>query len=382
MMISFINLNMLLADILRVSMNTCPKKMINGPCGGYIGTLCEDRSLKCVWILAYFAAYKRGSLDKMFTLKLDPGFRVNSYRPVARRRRGAVDMTLSGRSFLVYEYTPKPYSGPLNIGDEISKLVGVYSGVDFVDNPGGYPIPSSLPYAVAAKSIYRDLHVSIQITARNRDRNQIVSDVLAASLAGLDAIVATTGDLQDGGKGVWDLDAPRIIYLARLVLDLGLDHMGRRVGIGGEPMAIAGSININAEPLEPEILKIRVKIDAGAEFFITQPVVDIDRLYRFYRMARAILGNIDEIPIMIGIIPITSRRIASFFENKVGIKIPEKILEILRREKIDRDDIIKANLDLIESNLKRISHNAFYISAFGDHSLGVEIGKVVRSIIG
>jgi 5,10-methylenetetrahydrofolate reductase len=363
-------------------MNTCPKRMINGPCGGYRGTICEDDRLKCVWILAYYSAMERGSLGKMFQLKLDPGFRVSRYRPVVKRSRGVVDRILSGRTAIIYEYTPKPYASPENVVRELGEIVNIYHGVDFVDNPGGYPIPSSLPYAALVKNIYRSLHVSIQITARNKDRNQVVSDVLAASLAGLDAIVATTGDLQAGERGVWDLDAPRIIYLARLVLDLGIDHMGRRVGIGGEGVIIAASINANAEPLEPEILKIRVKMDAGAELFITQPVFDVNR-FRFYqKLLGEKLGNSAEIPTMVGIIPITSRKVLQFFETKVGIKIPEKISMEIKRDRIDRDALIKANLDTIEKIVKEINHSSYYISAFGDNRLGVEIAKIVRGVIG
>ncbi len=358
-------------------MNTCPKRMINGPCGGYRGAVCEDERLTCVWIMAYYSAIKRGSVEKMFSLKLDPGFRINSYYPVPRRSRGAIEKILGGGVFMVYEYTPKPYSGPLNIPRELSGISSIYDGVDFVDNPGGYPIPSSLPYASIAKSHYRDMHVSMQITARNRDRSQIVSDILAASLAGVDAIVATTGDLDYSGRGVWDLDAPRMIYLARLVLDLGLDHMGRRVGPGGEGMAIACSVNINAEPLEPEVLKLRVKRRAGAEIVITQPVFGLERLARFRRMARDLLGG-EEIPLILGIIPVMSRKIASFFQNKVGVKIPERIVKILARDRIDSDELLKTNIDIIERMVRESSHNAFYISAFGDHRLGREIGLVVR----
>ncbi len=361
-------------------MNTCPKKMINGPCGGYRGALCEDERLSCVWISAYYSALKRGTLEKMFTLKLDPGFRVNNYYPVARRPRRAIEKILSGGAFLVYEYTPKPYSSPLNIPQDLKEISSVYDGVDFVDNPGGYPIPSPLPYASIAKSHYRDMHVSIQLTARNRDRNQIASEILAASLAGLDAIVATTGDLDDGGKGVWDLDAPRIIYLARLILDLGLDHMGRKIGLGGEGMAIACSANINAEPLEPEALKIRVKRRAGAEIVITQPVFDPERLDRFRKLVRQALGG-EEIPIIVGIIPVMSRKIASFFQNKVSVKIPEKITKILSSERIDKEELLKTNIEVLEKIAGEISHNAFYISAFGDHKLGYKIGISIRKTI-
>lgn len=361
-------------------MNTCPKRMINGPCGGYKGTSCEDERLSCVWIVAYYSALKRGTLDRMFTLKLDPGFKVNSYYPVARRPRGAVERILGGKVFMVYEHTPKPYSSPLYAVDDLEDISSVYDGVDFVDNPGGYPIPSSLPYASMAKNRYRDMHVSIQITARNRDRNQIASEILAASLAGLDAIVATTGDLDENGKGVWDLDAPRIIYLARLILDLGLDHAGRRVGLGGEGTTIACSVNINAEPLEPEVLKLRVKRRAGAELVITQPVFEPQRVDRFRRMVRDLLRG-DEIPMIIGIIPVMSRKIASFFQNKVGIKIPEKLLKILSSEKIDREELLKTNIEVLEKIASEVSHNAFYISAFGDHRLGYEIGLSIRKTI-
>jgi 5,10-methylenetetrahydrofolate reductase len=357
-------------------LNTCPKRMINGPCGGYRDTVCEDERLTCVWIMAYYTAIKRGTVDRMFTLKLDSGFKINNYYPIPRRPRGAVEKILGGRVFMVYEYTPKPYSSPLNIPSELRGIASIYDGVDFVDNPGGYPIPSSLPYASIAKNSYRDMHVSIQLTARNRDRSQIASEILAASLSGIDAIVATTGDLDDSGKGVWDLDAPRIIYLARLILDLGLDHLGRRVGLGGEGMAIACSVNINARPLEPEILKLRVKRRAGAEIVITQPVFEPEILGRFRRMTKDLLG--EEMPMILGIIPIMSRKIASFFQNKVGIKIPEKISKILSSERIDKEELLKTNIEVIENIAREVAHNAFYISAFGDHKLGYEIGRTIR----
>lgn len=359
-------------------MNTCPKRMINGPCGGYRSERCEDERLVCVWIVAYYSAIKRGTLEKMFSLKLDPGFKVRDYVPPPMRPRKALKKILEGGPFMIYEYTPKHSRSPLNVDEELSGIVRIYDGVDIVDSPGGYPIPSPLPYAAVLKKTYRDrdLHVSIQITGRNRDRNQVVSDLVAAIASGVDGIVATTGDLQDSG-GVWDLDAPRIIYLARLVSDLGIDHAGRRVGSGGAGMVVAASINPHASPLEPEILKTRVKARAGAEMLITQPVFSPGDVARLEAGMKSLGAR--GIPIVWGLMPVMSRKVASFFETKVGIKIPEKVSRALAKG--SREDLLTANIENVENIVRESGQSTFYISAFGDHYIGEVLGKTVRKAL-
>jgi homocysteine S-methyltransferase len=154
--------------------------------------------------------------------------------------------------------------------------------------------------------------------------------LLGASAVGLRNLLVVTGDPPKMGPypdatAVFDVDS---IGLTNLVnnLNRGLDPGGNAIG---QPTRFAIGVGVNPVAIDPEqeLKRFHWKVDAGAEFAITQPVFDAAQLERF--LGR--VGN-DHIPIVAGIWPLVSVRNAEFLANEVpGVSVPDTIIARMRR---------------------------------------------------
>lgn len=167
-----------------------------------------------------------------------------------------------------------------------------------------------------------------------RDRNLLgmLSDLLGAHALGLRNLLLITGDPPKMGPypeatAVFDIDS---IGLTNLVthLNRGLDPGGNAIG---EPTAFTVGVGANpgAIDLDHELERFYWKVDAGAEYAITQPVFDADQLLAFIR-------EIDEreigIPVVAGIWPLVSARNAEFLANEVpGVVVPDAVVARMRK---------------------------------------------------
>jgi 5,10-methylenetetrahydrofolate reductase len=160
-----------------------------------------------------------------------------------------------------------------------------------------------------------------------RDRNllSMLSDLLGAAAHGLHNLLLVTGDPPKMGPypeatAVFDIDA---IGLTNLVsrLNKGLDPGGNAIGT---PTAFVVGVGVNpvAVDLERELKRFAWKVEAGAEYAITQPVFDPVQLERFLERVQG-----HRIPIIVGIWPLVSLRNAEFLANEVpGVSVPPEIL--------------------------------------------------------
>jgi homocysteine S-methyltransferase len=169
----------------------------------------------------------------------------------------------------------------------------------------------------------------LHYTCRDRNILAMQSDLLGAASMGLKNILCLTGDPPKMGNypdatAVFDMDA---IGLTKIVrgLNEGLD-------IGGNPLgASAGfTISVAANPgvpdVEHEIRRFAYKVEAGAEFGITQPVFDLRLLEKFLKAVEGF-----RIPVVAGIWPLTSLRNAEFMRNDLKVSIPEEIMQRMER---------------------------------------------------
>jgi methionine synthase / methylenetetrahydrofolate reductase (NADH) len=164
-----------------------------------------------------------------------------------------------------------------------------------------------------------------------RDRNLLgmLSDLLGAAAVGLHNILLITGDPPKMGPypnatAVFDIDA---IGLTNLVsqLNRGLDPGGNAIGA---PTRFAIGVGVNPAALDPvhELRRFEWKVEAGAEYAITQPVFDARQLEKFLRTIEH-----TRIPVVAGIWPLVSLRNAEFLANEVpGVVVPSEIIERMR----------------------------------------------------
>ncbi len=208
------------------------------------------------------------------------------------------------------------------------------AGIDAINIPDGPRASSRMSTIVTAIMIEQRVGIETILHYTCRDRNLIgmQSDMLGAHAIGLRNILLITGDPPRLGEypnatGVFDIDA---IGLARMVhrLNGGMDIGGRPIGA---PTALSGGVGVNPShrDFDYEMDRFMRKIDAGAEWAVTQPVFDIGAMENFLSfMARRGLA----LPIIMGIWPLTSLRNAQFMNNEVpGIEIPESTLARMAR---------------------------------------------------
>jgi homocysteine S-methyltransferase len=205
-------------------------------------------------------------------------------------------------------------------------------GIDAINIPDGPRASARMSALAMAAIIQRDIGIETVLHFACRDRNVIgmQSDLLGAWALGLRNVLAITGDPPKLGNypsatAVFDVDA---IGLTNVInrLNHGLDLAGNPIG---DPTGFSIGVGVNpgAINLDEELKRLEWKIEAGAEYMITQPVFDIRILERFMERIADV-----KIPLICGIWPLVSYRNAEFMNNEVpGASVPAEILERMRK---------------------------------------------------
>ena len=190
--------------------------------------------------------------------------------------------------------------------------------------------------AVSARLVQRGLEPVYQLTCRDRNRLALQSDLLSAWALGVKNVLCLTGDhpvLGDDSdaKPVYDLDSVQLLKAAS-TLNKGQDMAGH--DLDGKPDLFAGAVvTPAADPLEPQIIKMEKKIEAGARFFQTQAIYEPEKFEQFINQSSKF-----KVPIMAGIVLLKSVAMARFMNaNVAGIMVPDSIInEMAETSKEDR----------------------------------------------
>ncbi len=206
------------------------------------------------------------------------------------------------------------------------------AGVDAVNLVDGSRAQSRMGVVPAALLVEREVGLETVFHYTCRDRNMLgmLSDLLGAAAGGLRNVLIVTGDPPTAGPypdatAVFDIDSIGLTNVVRR-LNQGLDPGGTSIG---EPtrFVIGVAANQGAIDRERERERFRWKVEAGAEFAVTQPVFDAGELAEFLERIAPW-----RIPVLAGIWPLTSLRNAEFLANEVpGARVPEAVLERMRR---------------------------------------------------
>ena len=230
---------------------------------------------------------------------------------------------------LVELVSPKGVS-PSKEVDKARKLY--HAGIDAINIPDGPRASARMSALALAAIIQKDVGIETVLHIACRDRNVIgmQSDLLGGWALGLRNILAITGDPPKLGNypdatAVFDVDA---IGLTNIInrLNHGLDIAGNPIG---DPTGFCVGVGVNpgAINLDEELKRLDWKIEAGAEYIITQPVFDIKLLENFMKRIKEI-----KIPLICGIWPLVSYRNAEFMNNEVpGASVPQEILERMKK---------------------------------------------------
>lgn len=168
----------------------------------------------------------------------------------------------------------------------------------------------------------------LQMTCRDRNRIALQADLLLAFSRGVRNVLCLTGDAVPVGdhraaKGVFDLDSVQLLHLIRQ-LEAGTDLGGNSLA-GAVEFCAGATVTPEAIPLEPQLIKFEKKVEAGAEFFQTQAVYDLEKFAKFMEYARQF-----PVKILAGIVLLSSARMAQYMTANVpGIFVPQELIDEL-----------------------------------------------------
>jgi homocysteine S-methyltransferase len=240
------------------------------------------------------------------------------------------------------------------------------------------------PWAVC-DLIQSDLGVDTTLHFPTRGRNllRVQGDLLAAHSLGIRNVFVVMGDPTSIGDypdamDNYDLVPSGLIRLVKRNFNLGLDHAGADIG---QPTAFFVGCALNLCPAEPEreLKNLRRKIEAGADFILTQPVFDPDGAMALLEQYAERYGRL-EIPVLGGVLPLFGERHAAFLHNEVpGITISDELRERIRRAG-DRapQEGAQIAVELVE-RMRAWAQGVYIMPQFGRYDLAAEIVERCRA---
>ncbi|HYE75184.1 MAG TPA: bifunctional homocysteine S-methyltransferase/methylenetetrahydrofolate reductase [Blastocatellia bacterium] len=298
--------------------------------------------------------------------------------PLAERSRFARKVA-NGEFVTSVEIVPPRGCDPSKMLEGVRALKD--AGVDAVNVPDGPRAQTRMGALMVSILIEQQVGIEAVVHYCCRDRNLLgmQSDLLGAAALGLRNFLLITGDPPKMGPypdatAVFDIDS---IGLTNLVnrLNHGLDPGGNSIG---QPTSffIGVGVNPGAIDLDHEIRRFEWKVEAGAEFVITQPIFDAKQLKNFLKRIEHC-----RIPVIPGIWPLTSYRNAEFLNNEVpGVSVPPEILERMRKAP-DGPGALKEGVKIAQEMLEELRPyvQGVQVSApFGKIPHALEVFEVLK----
>jgi homocysteine S-methyltransferase len=256
--------------------------------------------------------------------------------------------------------------------------------LDIADSPMAHMRMS--PWAVC--SLVHDrvgMETVLHFPTRGRNILRVQGDLLAAHALGIRNILAVMGDptTTGGYSGVldgYDVVPSGLVRLIKEKLNSGMDHQGESFG-QATSFFVGCALNLAPFDLEKEMKNLRRKVEAGADFVVTEPIYEASVLQRFLDAYRQRFGEL-RVPVLVGLLPLASARHAAFLDQEVpGISIPEKVQEHMRHagDQAAREGIRLA-IDLA-ADLRDTANGIYLIPAFNHFDYAAEIIEGIRQAV-
>ncbi|TAK30607.1 MAG: 5,10-methylenetetrahydrofolate reductase [Chloroflexota bacterium] len=230
----------------------------------------------------------------------------------------------SGRFTVTAEVGPSKGVHTAPLLEDAEAISGEVDAINVTDQQSAVMRLGSL--AVCHLLVEKGLEPVFQLACRDRNRIALQSDLLSAHVMGIENVLCLTGDYVTLGdhpqaKAVFDLDSVSLLETARQLQE-GRDLAGKEL-VGAPRFYLGATVSPGANPLEPQLVKMERKVQAGARFFQTQGVFEPQRFEVFMRDAKD-LG----VPVLAGIILLKSAGMARFMNRNVaGVHVPEALIE-------------------------------------------------------
>src|SRR3984885_8214984 len=248
-------------------------------------------------------------------------------------------------------------------------------GVDAVNIPDSPRASARMSNQALSLLIQREVGIDTILHYTCRDRNVlcIQSDLLGAAAVGIKNLICITGDPPKMGNypdatAVFDVDAIGLVNVVHS-LNRGLDIGGNPIGTG-TAFVIGVGANPGIQDLDEEIRRFEYKVEAGAEYAVTQPVFDLSLLEAFIRRIEGF-----RIPVFAGIWPLVSPRNAEFMKNELRVSVPDSILERMIAAKTPeaaREEGIQIAREMLIA-VREMVQGAQISAPMGRYSLAVDV---------
>jgi methylenetetrahydrofolate reductase (NADPH) len=419
--------NCLLQETAFICPMECPKGLRNGPCGGSTPEKCYvDESRPCIWYKIYERSFKLGrealllevlppldwekagtdSWGDVFDQAKTIGVK-NIVAGLTARETGSVPKTLdsifrpvrqpewwqgdslyhapkytepaselerrlkAGEFVVAAEVTPALSMNTEKMKQNIELLKPYVAAINFTDSPSAIPRMSSL--ACSKLALEQNAEPVMQMTARDRTRVGLQSEVLGASALGVRNILCLTGDSNvlgaspRGRMDIVDIDAIQMLWILRRMRDEGKYLDGREMKTPPQYFLGAAATPF-ASNMKFQALREQKKVNAGAQFFQTNVVFDADALDEWLNEI-AKRDILDKVYIMIGITPLKNYKTAAYMNNKIpGVFVPEKVLKRMENAKDkgnEQEEGVQIALELMEKIKAKQGVHGIHIMAVG-----------------
>ncbi len=252
-------------------------------------------------------------------------------------------------------------------------------GIDCINVPDGPRASARMSAQVTCRLIEEHAAIETVLHFCCRDRNilGIQSELLGAQGLGIRNLICITGDPPRMGSypdatAVFDVDAIGLVNI--------VDNLNRGLDLGGNPIGSQTSllIGVGANPgavnMDEEMRRFDWKVQAGAEYVVTQPVFDLDLLEQFVRKVEGY-----RIPVIAGIWPLTSFRNAEFMMNELRVPVPEPYMERMRRavqgEKARAEGVAIAQ-NMVEQ-VRPMVQGVQLSAPFGRYEMAIQVAEAI-----
>jgi 5,10-methylenetetrahydrofolate reductase len=251
--------------------------------------------------------------------------------------------------------------------ESVRKLAPVCDALNVTDNQGATLHLSSLAASRVVLDNGGGCEPVFQQTCRDRNRLALQSDLLAAWTLGLENVLVVTGDDPRGGdhpqaKGVFDLDSTLLIDVTRKMNE-GTDMNGTPLD-GATDFYIGGALFPEAEPWEIQLERAFQKIDAGARFFQTQAITDIEK---FARAADALAPT--GAKLIAGVLLFKSPRVIKFINERLaGLMVPDWIADRISSASSPLEEAVAIATEQVRE-LRQIAHGVHIMPLGSDDAV-------------
>jgi methylenetetrahydrofolate reductase (NADPH) len=236
------------------------------------------------------------------------------------------DTLNSGKFVITSEVAPPKGTNLENMLHHIELLKDKVDGINVTDHQSSVMRFPSIGGCLAIKE--RGGEPILQMTCRDRNRLALQAELLLAYTRGINNVLCLTGDAVPVGdhkeaKEVFDFDSLQLLKTVRL-MESGQDVGGNNLD-GAVEFCAGAIVTPEAQPIEPQLIKFEKKVEAGAEFFQTQGIYDLENFSKFMQYARQF-----PVKILAGIILLSSARMAQYMtQNVPGIFVPQDLIDEL-----------------------------------------------------